>query len=532
MADNLARINDLPPGLYRDDHGMLCHDDSAEPGTAQWLANDRYLMELDGFTPEEIQEQHERLLSDLESEKRTVSIFTPIIDDYVKNKIYFRDTDLLNLELYERLGNGRAVYISEFGRWHRWTGKVWQEDKQKIEPELIAQETIRAISALASATADHDKRKKINSWGFKSESEKSRRAMIAGAERSGIFVRKLEQFDIDDYLFNLQNGTLDLRTGNLHDHNPDDHITKISPCSYDPGAKSELWEDTVHRAMCGDSELIDFVQKYAGLTLTGDISQKILAFLYGSKGNNGKSTIVQTLLHCMGGYGKQISINTLMAGVKRAPGAASPDIMAMAGRRMIVADETESEAKFNDRFVKLLTGRDRISARGVFKDEVDFMPKMKIWLYGNDKPAIKASSTAMRNRLRMIPFDYVFQGAGNDPEAQDKLIHDHANAVFFWMYEGYRKFLEEGISEPARVTMATDSYFYEFNKLAQFIDEFLVRDQGGEIEFSRLYDMATDYLGWKMSKKRFSDTVRTELGLEVVAGAGNRRIVKGLHEKF
>lgn len=452
----------------------------------------------------------------------------PIVTEWQKVDFEFRPTDLFNAQMFTEIGKGKILFIQERNRWYKWTGKVWQEDKNKTGAENITLEVIKRIYAMAGDNADENQRKILVKWGLESESESRRKAMISGAERSPVFVVKSEKFDTDDYLFNCQNGVIDLKTGELLPHDPSYFMTCISPCNYNPDIDSDLWNDTINRAMKQDAELIDFIQKYAGLTLTGDVNQKILVFLYGKSGHNGKSTITQALLHVMGSYGVQISVSTLMSGAKRSPGSASPDLAQMQGKRYVLTSETTDSIKINDQLIKDLTGRDMIPARALWGDSFYFSPKMKIWIYGNHKPAIRGNSPAMRQRLKLLPFEYQFEGSGDDTSAQDKLKYQHGDAILNWAVKGYKRFITEGLKETEKIKNATDQYFLENNNLQKYFNENFVQDENSQIQFSQLYSEAVDFLGWeKMSKSKFSSLLLSELGLSIIPGKGNARILKG-----
>lgn len=452
----------------------------------------------------------------------------PIVEKFKNLNFRFRASDLFNVQLFVEIGKGRVFYEKSRGRWYMWTGKVWREDRNETGPEMIAQEVVKSIYLLASAELDNKVREMMVKWALASESEKNRAAMIRGARRQHELTVTSSMLDADDFLFNCQNGIIDLSTMQLLPHDPKYLITKISPVGYNPDARSSLWDDTVTKAMCHNDEMINFLQKYAGLTLTGDVNQKMLLFLYGNSGNNLKSTITQALLHVMGDYGLQISVNTLMQGAKRKPGSASPDIAAMKDVRMILTSETEEDIKFNEQLIKDLTGRDMLSGRHLWGDIITFEPKMKIWIYGNDKPALTGGSEAMRNRLKLLPFNYQIQKKENDPQAQDKLkSSEHAPGVLAWMVDGYRKFLQEGIQEPAEVTAATNEYFTENRQLQNFFIENYIEDDKGEILFKTVYAEAMDFLDLNISKQKFSQKIQQELGVTVDAGTGNHKYVKG-----
>jgi putative DNA primase/helicase len=104
----------------------------------------------------------------------------------------------------------------------------------------------------------------------------------------------LEALDADQRLLNVYNGTLDLRTGQLGPHRREDKITKLVPITYDASALCPLWEAFLDRIFEKNKNLIDFVHKMFGYSLTGVISEQVLFFLYGT-GANGKSTLLLIL---------------------------------------------------------------------------------------------------------------------------------------------------------------------------------------------------------------------------------------------
>ena len=107
-----------------------------------------------------------------------------------------------------------------------------------------------------------------------------------------------EQLDVNDYLLNVQNGTLDL-SGNepvFLSHSPDMLLSKICNAEYDPAADCREWKKFLMEIMQGDKEKISYLQKIAGLSLTGCTQEETCFILYGSTTRNGKSTFCETLI--------------------------------------------------------------------------------------------------------------------------------------------------------------------------------------------------------------------------------------------
>jgi putative DNA primase/helicase len=102
-------------------------------------------------------------------------------------------------------------------------------------------------------------------------------------------------------LLNVENGTVDLHTGRLLDHKQEDLITKLCPVRYDPDATHETW-DRYLRTVTGDSQdVMAFLQRAVGYSLTGDVSEEKLFFVHGPAAS-GKSTFLEAVRAVLGDF--------------------------------------------------------------------------------------------------------------------------------------------------------------------------------------------------------------------------------------
>jgi putative DNA primase/helicase len=432
----------------------------------------------------------------------------------------FRPSDLCNVEIFSILADEKILYIPELKSWVYYDGKKWVQDVQRVQVEKICTEVIKTLYAMSSAAIMENERKLYAAWALKTEDEGKRRAMVAGAERVQNLVKSITVFDKNNYLFNCNSGTIDLKTGELLPHSPDDYLMKLSPVNYDPDAECPLFMDTMTRALQGDTELISFLQKYFGY-----------CFMYGKKGSNGKSTITTALFEVMAEYACKISFNTLLAGMNRQAGGASEDLARLAGVRFVVASEPPENAAFNDALLKDLTGGDPINARHLHSKSFDFIPQLKLCIFGNHKPRLRGSDGAVRRRMRLIHFNYSFKNSGEIKGYAEKLKEEYSG-LLAWLVQGCLLWQEQGLQEPEAITTATDKYFYENDTLQQFFDENYTFDLSGSILFKDFYDSFCEYTGNnKMTKVKFSKIVQDDLELIVEAGAKNQKYVKNIRGK-
>jgi putative DNA primase/helicase len=209
-----------------------------------------------------------------------------------------------------------------------------------------------------------------------------------------------DQMDTHPWLLNCANGTLDLKRGNLREHQQEDYLTKLCPFEFHPEAKAPTWEKFLMQILVRES-LIRFVQKLMGYSLTGDVSEHILAIFWGV-GANGKSTLINAILTVLGeDYAIKANRDLFMA---RKQDNHPAQLARLFGKRLVVALETHEGARLDEGLVKELTGGDPICARRMREDPWQFVPTHKAILVTNHKPEIRGTDEGIWRRQRLVPF--------------------------------------------------------------------------------------------------------------------------------
>jgi putative DNA primase/helicase len=164
----------------------------------------------------------------------------------------------------------------------------------------------------ARIDADRDGNQKMVDWFFAAEKRSTRDNIVSLSRHEADVQVQPADLDANPMLLNCTNGTVDLSTGNLRCHQREDLLTKRAPFPYDSNARCPLWETFLERIFGEDRELIAFVKRAVGYSLTGDVGEQVLFVLWGS-GANGKSTFLVTLLSLLGEYGKPGGSDLLLA---------------------------------------------------------------------------------------------------------------------------------------------------------------------------------------------------------------------------
>ena len=250
-------------------------------------------------------------------------------------------TDLGNAERYAEDHRGRLMFVPGLG-WHGWDGKRWAPDQGRGIAIAAAKRTARLIRQEADRL-EGDDAKQVFAHAIRTEKRERLAAMVKLAESDPQLLAIAEQLDADPYLLNVENGTLDLRTGTLRAHDPADRITKLAPVAYDPAARDERWDGFVCEVCGGDTELAAFLKRACGYTLTGDTGEEVLFFPHGP-GATGKSTrSYDALSATLGDYATSAEFETFLTqGTARGP---RDGVAQLAGARLVTSVEVEDGRK-------------------------------------------------------------------------------------------------------------------------------------------------------------------------------------------
>jgi putative DNA primase/helicase len=416
-------------------------------------------------------------------------------------------TDMGNADRLIALHGDEILFCYPWNTWLVWNGKRWQRDETG-EIDRKAEATVRSIYAEAAQEPDRERRFEIVKHAKQSESASKIKAMIDRAKNRRPAVP--DQFDRDTFLFNCQNGTIDLRTGELREHNKNDLITKISPAKYilnegeEPGSgqfdlskAAPLWDKFLRRVTNDDPELMSFLQRAAGYALTGDTSEHCLFFLHGD-GRNGKSVFLNTLEYVLGDYGSVARPDVLMA--KKYGEAIPNEIAALVGVRFVSTTETGSGKRFAEAMLKQYTGGDTISARFLHAEFFTFKPQFKIFLASNHKPIIRGQDVAIWERIYLIPFTAYIPPEERDKKLGEKL-RSEADGILRWAVEGCLMWQRDGLNPPDIVRAATEEYRQEMDVLGEFIEDRCIIQEGVRVSNVDLWNA---YMDWcEENKERY-----------------------------
>jgi putative DNA primase/helicase len=431
------------------------------------------------------------------------------LEQLQKGLLQFTDTTNAYRLLTE---HGKDIrYNAPWKKWVVWDGKHWELDDGYLIQDRGLQ-MIRGIYGELLKTADYRDRLEIEKHAIQSESARRRKALIEVASWIPQLNVKTDDLDKDPWLFNMENGTIDLRSGEIREQRPEDLVTKIAQVSYDREADCPIWKKFIMEIMGFNPELIRYLQTAAGWGITGDVSEQVMFILFGT-GANGKSTFLNTLMNLLGDYAIATPTQTFM---KKQGEQITNDIARLRGTRFVTTTETEQGRRLSEPLIKQITGNDKMTARFLYGEFFNFSPTFKIYMATNHKPVIKGTDYGIWRRIKLIPFTVRIEEEQQDKHLEAKLMAE-GPGILNWLIEGARRWYTEGLKTPSVIADATDEYRGEMDVIGNFLKERCIQGPGISMkarELFRCYQEWCDENNERACSERILGLRLKELGLE------------------
>ncbi|MEL6985348.1 MAG: phage/plasmid primase, P4 family, partial [Actinomycetota bacterium] len=365
-------------------------------------------------------------------------------------------------------------------QWLVWDGRRWAPDttgQAKRWMKTIA----RTVTADCLLIEDDNERRQAVKEAKRGESNTAVNGALALAAVDARIVVDPEDLDADPWLLNCTNGTLDLRTGRLLEHEPDQLLTKIAGADYHPDLAGPTFEHFLDRIQ-PDEQVRQFLSRLLGHALVGQLVEHVLPIFWGD-GANGKSTLLDAVLAALGDYGGSAAPGLLTA---RNFDAHPTEIADLFGLRLARLDETDDGRRLAEGTVKRLTGDRRQKARRMRENFWEFDASHTFVMLTNHKPLVAGTDEGIWRRLRLIPFAVVIPEAERDEHLPDRLASE-LDAVLAWLVAGCQAWQRQGLDEPTAVVEATAAYRAESDAVGRFLTERCLQAAGLKIQSSVLF---------------------------------------------
>lgn len=423
--------------------------------------------------------------------------------------------DIANAHLFAEQHHHHLRWVPERKQWIVYTGTHWAVDHGGAAARF-AMETARSLLAMAFEAYRVSSTTDAESLVERAKKSGERRRVIAMMELGRAYMEVREaDLDTDGWVLNCLNGTLDLRTAALREHRPEDLLARVAPVHYDPSAWSPRWEKFLETTI-PDPEERAFLQRFAGYSLTGEVSEEKFFVLLGD-GGSGKSTFLEALARTMGPYSTTADPEMFLKSQRqRDPGSPDPAMVSLVGRRLVVSSEPPKGRTFDVGILKRITGGDSMKTRQLHGHSFEFSPVLKLAIMANLRIAADGDDAGgMARRYIEIPFPVVAGGGQRDDSLKRELldVRTSGSAVLAWAVQGCTAWQEQGLAAPENVSEATADYWeeqIENDPVRSFLNDYFVTtgNQDDLVPRPKLHEMYVEVTRNRMNSRRFAAKMR------------------------
>jgi len=412
-----------------------------------------------------------------------------------------KELDILRYECTE-IGLGRLFtdlygseirYEPEENKFFTFSYKagIWKTCTQAAIERMVLKFLSKDCHKMIRRITDETKKQNYERWIDHQQTNGAIYGIIKSVKRQKGIETLKRQFGLNPKLFALKNGVLNLETMEVEQGRREDLITKQANVYYDDGVTDSTWSNFL-RSISGESEeMYEYLLRKIAYTMQGNSIEHCLFLLYGKRTRNGKSTYVNGLAFFFGDYSTTLQPQSLSKNRVCRAGNANPDILKLKGARFVNIAEADHNLKLDAAIIKTLTGQDRVSARGLYKDYEEFINQAVFYMHVNRLPQVDDATLFSSNRVIVIPFDQYFGDQTADRSLPEKLIQRKAlsgllNEIIRVMkkYKGIP--IKANLPKP--VIRETENYEKNCDYIGWFLKHRLIKHTGAWTRMKFIYD--------------------------------------------
>ena len=360
----------------------------------------------------------------------------------------------------------RLRYVQLNRQWYFWEGHIWTRDEtlahERWIRKLLYRLSLRLWDQASAIEGDEAKPFRAAAKKYQSGDAIARIIRLTKAQIPTVPT----DFDKDLLTLNTPGGPVDLRTGEMSDPDPEGMLSRSVLVEPKDGP-APRWDKFMKDLTGSDPDLIRYLQKLVGYTLTGDVSAKTLWFLWGSDTDTGKSTFIRIVSKLLHTYADSVDVSVFING----KGSRSESLARLPGVRLVTSTEPQAGHAWDEKRIKAITGGDDIEARALYGHPFVYTPQFKIIIVGNQEPAIKNVDDAMLRRIRIVPINIRVAEKDKIDNLAEELVEEEGPQILAWFIRGCLLQREEGFDAPAVVAARTKEYELAEDSLAEWVEE-------------------------------------------------------------
>lgn len=313
------------------------------------------------------------------------------------------------------------------------------------------------------------------------------------------YVHKFEEkLDTRCHLLGFENGVYDLEIKEFREGRPEDWITFSTNINYIEYNPHDIIYDEINRffsqVYTGD-KMKEYVLLLLSSFLNGNIREEKF-YIWTGSGSNGKTKVIDLFEKTMGEYCIKFPI-TLLTQKRASSNSATAEIARSKGKRFASLQEPGDDEKLNCGLMKEMSGGDKIQARGLYKDPIEFNPQFKMVLICNHLPKTPNSDDdGTWRRIRVNPHTSKFT---DNPDKNNPLefpidldlskrFNEWKEYFMSLLIQYYKQYCTDGLQEPDEVLICTKEYQKRNDYHREFCDQCLCKDNSGSLTENELFN--------------------------------------------
>lgn len=471
------------------------------------------------------------------------------------------DAHLLTCVLY-----GHIVYDHSGEKWYFWNGLHWETDPggniHQIASDITTAtyirvsidkhaEFLRIQSDLGENEPDADTAKLIrkirrqSGIAAKRAKELCKHGYIDSVLKFARATMNLgvkgDQWDARTVLLGVANAVIDLSTGKPVQPDPSQYIRTVAPVPYIAGAKAPTWEKSIAEIFDGSVDKAAYMQRLLGYALSGTCRESDFYVWFGEHGRNGKEFILERVSNAIGDTLAGVIDRELFLKSKavRGAGGSNESMMALRGRRIAWATETNDGRQFDLAAMKDLSGGHQMEAIPKYGKQQRWTRTHTPIMLTNHLPRVLSQGLAEWDRIKVLSFPLSFVNEPDpakpnqrkkDATLGERIDDNELPGVLNWLIDGGLDWRVNGLQTPACVKADTARYKQNEDTIGLFIGERCLIDAKAECKPLDLYSAYKFWLdeaayGKPMGKKRFYAVIEGEKGFKRDTLHGHERFV-------
>jgi phage/plasmid-associated DNA primase len=266
----------------------------------------------------------------------------------------------------------------------------------------------------------------------------------------------------------------------------------------------------------------DYVLTIHAYNLCGDKYEET-GWIYSGIGRSGKGTLRDLILTSSGDYYWEPNV-TILTALKKNGSNASPEMVVLKGKRDVFLLEPESgDEKIMISIWKKIVGNDRLTFRGLYKQEISFKPQFTPIIQCHAKIGLSKFENNLDTKINNVdfPFKYVVKPKLDYEKQINKSLKQNFESdkayAEQWFNILLRYYYDNGlhtrsdIIRPKEVEDSTQDYFKENNPFGVWLQDWWSIEPANESTRIKAKDMCEYYNkdnGATMTTREFTDKLR------------------------